>query len=214
MDADFWHRKWQVRELGFHEGEVNAMLATHFGRLGLAAHARVFLPLCGKTKDVAWLLERGCRVVGIELSEVAIGELFDELGVAPEVSERGGLRRYRAHGVDIFGGDVFRLTAELLGPVGAVYDRAALVALPVAMRARYAAHLMRICGAAPQLLVTFEYDQALLEGPPFSVDEPEVRALYEPHFRLDSLAREAIPGGFKGKVAAHDRAWLLTPREV
>ncbi len=209
MEAGFWHRKWAAREIGFHEKEANAMLAAHYGRLALGAGERVFLPLCGKTRDIAWLLQRGCRVAGIELSEVAIGELFEELGVTPEVSSHGALRRFRAAGVEVFCGDFFELQAALLGPVDAVYDRAALVALPVAMRARYAAQLMRVSGAAPQLLVTFEYDQTQMEGPPFSVDEPEIRALYASHYRLTALAREAIPGGFKGRVEAYDRAWLL-----
>lgn len=209
MEADFWHRKWAAREIGFHEKEVNVLLAAHFERLALGPGGRVFLPLCGKTRDIAWLLQRGCRVAGIELSEVAIGELFEELGVTPEVSSHGALRRFRAEGVEVFGGDFFELQAGLLGPVDAVYDRAALVALPVAMRARYAAQLMRVSGAAPQLLLTFEYDQTRMEGPPFSVDEPEIRDLYASHYRLTALARQSIPGGFKGKVEAYDRAWLL-----
>ncbi|MCB1908023.1 MAG: thiopurine S-methyltransferase [Rhodocyclaceae bacterium] len=212
MDADFWHSKWHAGDTGFHEDQVNALLAAHFGRLGLAGGARVFLPLCGKTRDIAWLLERGIRVVGAELSPLAVGELFEGLGVVPEVAPVGSLQHHRAAGIDVFLGDIFDLDRERLGAVDAVYDRAALVALPPVMRARYAEHLLGISEAAPQLLVTFEYDQSQLEGPPFSVEEAEVRALYEARFALTSLARSEVEGGLKGKVEAHDRAWLLERR--
>ena len=212
MEADFWHRKWHAGETGFHEDAVNAMLAAHFDRLGLAAGARLFLPLCGKTRDIAWLLERGYRVAGAELSPLAVGELFDELGVVPEVAPVGSLQHHRADCIDVFLGDIFELDRERLGPVDAVYDRAALVALPPEMRVRYAQHLLHVTAAVPQLLVTFEYDQNALDGPPFSVEESEVRALYEAQFALSSLARSAVEGGLKGKVEAVDRAWLLARR--
>ena len=89
----------------------------------------------------------------------------------------GSHRRYSADGIDIFAGDIFEITADVLGPVDAVYDRAALVALPEGMRRRYAAHLAGITAVAPQLLVTFEYDQAEMDGPPFSITEEEAMLL-------------------------------------
>ena len=168
--------------------------------------------MCGKTLDIAWLLGRGIRVVGIELSPLAVGELFEELGVAPEVTSVGGLRHHRAEGIDVFLGDIFELDRARLGSVDAVYDRAALVALPPPMRSRYASHVRRISGGTRQLLVTFEYDQSRLEGPPFSVDEAEVRTLYESDYAMSILSTSDVPGGLKGKVPAVDRAWLLEPR--
>ncbi len=212
MDADFWHRRWQSGDIGFHENSVNPMLAAHVGQLALADSARIFLPLCGKTRDIAWLRERGYRVVGVELSGLAIGELFEELGETPEVAEQGGWKHYRVEGIDIHEGDFFDLTAQRLGPVAAVYDRAALVALPAAMRVRYVAHLRRVTGTAPQLLITFEYDQTRLDGPPFSVDAAEVQALHGAHYTLASLAQTPVTGGLKGRVEAITRAWLLKCR--
>ncbi len=211
MDAAFWHSKWEQRHIAFHEGEVNSMLERHLGRLGLSEGARLFLPLCGKTRDIAWLLDQGHPVVGVELSEMAVKELFEELDVVPQVSEHAGMRVYQADGLDIFGGDLFDLTAEMLGTVDAIYDRAALVALPPPMRARYVPQVVSISGGVPVLLITFEYDQQLLDGPPFSVEEAEVRALYGDSHEVTSLQIEDIEGGFKGKVAAINRAWLMTP---
>ncbi|MCW8128537.1 thiopurine S-methyltransferase [Microbulbifer halophilus] len=210
MEADFWHRKWANNETGFHEGEANALLVKHFGRLSIPEGGRVFLPLCGKTRDIAWLLSQGYRVAGAELSEVAIQQLFDELGTEPEVSAAGNLTHYRADKIDMFVGDIFQLSGNLLGQVHAVYDRAALVALPDSMREVYTSHLMDITGRAPQLLITFEYDQELMDGPPFSIRDGEVRQHYRNHYRLTQLERKDVPGGFKGQCAARESAWLLT----
>ena len=211
MDPDFWHARWTANQIGFHEGKPNAHLEAHLGRLGLAAGARLFLPLCGKTRDIAWLLSRGLRVAGAELSPLAVAQLFDDLGVAPEISAAGSLEHHRAGGLDVFVGDIFALSADLLGPVDAVYDRAALVALPAPMRARYAAHMADITACAPQLLVCFAYDQAQAEGPPFSVAAEDVRALYGAAFLPTLLESRPVPGGLRGKVPAEEQAWLLEP---
>ena len=168
MDAGFWHRKWNADEIGFHQSRVNRMLAAHFDDLGVPKRGRVFVPLCGKTLDIAWLLAQGYRIAGAELSELAIRDLFQELDIRPEITDVGNLKRYHATGIDIFVGDIFDLTREMLGPVDAVYDRAAFVALPEAMRARYARHVIDLAGNAPQFLLTFEYDRTLMNGPHLS----------------------------------------------
>ncbi|MBC7181932.1 MAG: thiopurine S-methyltransferase [Roseovarius sp.] len=212
MEADFWHTRWENMQIGFHEGAVNRMLSAHIGALGLDPGARIFLPLCGKTRDIAWLLAQGYRVAGAELSDIAVGQLFEELGVTPDITEHGPLRAYAAPGVTIFAGDIFALTPDLLGPVDAVYDRAALVALPAEMRARYTAHMRVLTGTAPQLLVTFEYDPAIMAGPPFSVTAAEVRTHYAPHYRITQLADLVVPGGLKGVCPARELALHLAPR--
>lgn len=209
MDANFWHQKWERREIGFHQHQANPLLVAHFDKLNLAAGSRVMLPLCGKTRDIAWLLASGFRVAGAELSKIAVEELFDELELAPQIQSAGPLWHYRADNIDLFVGDIFQLSADLLGPVDAVYDRAALVALPAAIRQKYAAHLIGLTAAAPQLLVAYEYDQLLAEGPPFSVVADEVRGLYSGNYRLTTLARTEVEGGLKGIVAAVEATWLM-----
>ena len=209
MNADFWLQRWQRHEIGFHDAEVNHFLAEHFAKLQLAKRSRVFLPLCGKTRDGAWLLAQGYRVAGAELSEIAITELFDELDTKPQVAKVGELLHYSASDIDIFVGDIFNLSTAVLGSVNAIYDRAALVALPAPMRAQYAAHLMQITQNAPQLLISYEYNQSMMDGPPFSVDEDEIRKLYGAHYQLQCLASRDVPGGMKGKVPSIEAAWLL-----
>ncbi|QAY96755.1 thiopurine S-methyltransferase [Methylovirgula ligni] len=212
MDAQFWHNKWQRGEIGFHQTDANPLLSRNLPALGLAQGARLFLPLCGKTRDIHWLLAGGFQVVGVELSPLAVEQLFAELGIVPRVSTAGALRRHEADGLTIFAGDIFALDRDALGRVDAIYDRAALVALPGATRTLYAAHLLAITNRAPQFVITFDYDQSRMDGPPFSVNEAEMRGNYENAYRLSSVESSDIPGGLKGFCPARETLWLLEPR--
>lgn len=209
MDAGFWHQRWEKNNIGFHIGETNPTLVKHFNKLSLAKGCRVFIPLCGKTLDIGWLLARGYHVAGAELSPTAIEQLFQDLGLEPNISETGGIAHYGGENIDIFVGDVFQLSANQLGPVNAIYDRAALVALPEHMRYRYTAHLVDITQNAPQLLISFEYDQRLMEGPPFSVSAEELQRHYGDHYHLTLLESTDIAGGLKGRCPACEKVWLL-----
>lgn len=209
MDASFWHAKWEKSEIAFHQEDVNPLLLDHFGALSLPAGSRVFVPLCGKTRDILWLLQSGYRVVGAELSRLAVEQLFAEMDLAPSVNQAGPLTHFAAEDIDIYVGDIFELSAAQLGQVDAVYDRAALVALPTAMRQRYADHLAAITGRARQLLIAYDYDQSLQNGPPFAVGAAEVRSLYEPYFQVTLLASVEIVGGLRGKCPATEHVWLL-----
>ena len=209
MKAEFWHKKWEAGQIGFHQPRPNGMLVRHLGAMGLSQDARIFLPLCGKTLDIGWLLSQGYRLAGAELSETAVRQLFEELGVVPKVTAEGALIRYSAPGMDIFVGNIFELSDDLLGPVDAIYDRAALVALPVDMRASYAGHMAAITNRARQFLITFEYDQSVMDGPPFSVTPEEVERLYKDAYELSVLDRAPVEGGLKGICPAEETVWLL-----
>jgi thiopurine S-methyltransferase len=202
MDASFWHAKWEKSEIAFHQEEVNPLLLDHFGALSLPVGSRVFVPLCGKTRDILWLLQSGYRVVGAELSRLAVEQLFAEMELAPDVTQAGPLTRFAAEDLDIYVGDIFELSGSELGQVDAVYDRAALVALPEAMRQRYADHLAAITGRARQLLIAYDYDQSLQNGPPFAVGADEVRSLYGTHYEPTLLASVEVAGGLRGKCPA------------
>lgn len=208
MDPDFWHQRWAKNEIGFHQKQVNPLLLAHFKALSLAP-GRIFLPLCGMTLDIPWLLSQGWRVAGAELSPLAVAQLFDTLGVEPAITRSGALEHHRTEGLDLFVGDIFALTRQALGPVDAVYDRAALVALPQAMREQYAAHLMAITEKAPQLLICFDYDQSQLDGPPFCVNSEEVHHLYAHHCQATLLSSTELPGGLKGQCPAQEQVWCL-----
>lgn len=211
MEADFWHKRWEDNNIPFHEGKPNTLLVRHIDTLKLPENGRVFIPLCGKTKDFDWLSGEGYRTVGAELSEIAIQQLFDELSITPDISEVGAHKHYTANGIDVWVGDIFQMTAEMLGPVDATFDRAAMVAMPASMRQLYVDQVADITCNAPQLLTCFEYDQSLLEGPPFDVKEPEVRELYGRHYDANVVERVPIKGGLKGKCPSDAVLWHLTP---
>ena len=170
--------------------------------------------MCGKSRDIEWLISQRFRVSGVELSRIAVEQLFSDLGLEPSITPVGRLAHYSAQGIDIFLGDVFDLSADILGVVDAVYDRAALVALPRDMRIRYASHLSNITIAAPQLLICFEYDQSLRDGPPFSVGGEEIQQLYLGKYRVLRLETVLVNGGVKGLKEATESVWLLERREA
>lgn len=209
MEANFWHQKWEKSEIGFHRNETNAFLVSHFAKLNLTKGSRVFLPLCGKTRDFAWLLASGYRVVGVELSTIAIQSLFEDLGIEPAISKLDKLTHYSAQNIDIYVGDIFYLSTELLGVVDAIYDRAALVALPTDMRREYTSHLLKITKASPQLLITYEYDQLLVNGPPFSINADEVKRHYAETYQLQPVEHKDVAGGLRQKAASAETVWLL-----
>lgn len=216
MDKAFWQARWAQNKIGFHRDEVNAHLENFWPRLGLQG-GTVFVPLCGKSLDMLWLLGRGHRVLGVELSGIAVRDFFAHNGLSPERRPAGAFESWSADGIELLLGDFFDLSARDLAGVTAVYDRASLVALPPDMRARYAAHLRRILPVrVPILLVTLEYDEGQMQGPPFPVHEDEVRTLYAAShgidllFDLDMIAEN--PGiAAKGVTALREKVYRLHP---
>jgi thiopurine S-methyltransferase len=209
MDASFWHNRWEKNDIAWHEGKANPLLIQHFSELSLPKGRRIFVPLCGKSLDISWLLSKGYRVAGAELSQRAIEQLFMELGVQPEISTVGGGEQWSVKNLDIFIGDIFAFSRKVLGHVDAVYDRAALVAFPEDMRNRYSLHLTEITNTAPQLLICYEYDQRAMEGPPFSISGEEIRRHYAAHYDVTLIASTNVSGGLKGKCPAKENVWGL-----
>ncbi|MEL6609140.1 MAG: thiopurine S-methyltransferase [Pseudomonadota bacterium] len=208
MEAQFWHDRWSQGQTAFHEGRPNDLLVSHWAGLDPGHH--VFVPLAGKTVDMIWLRAQGHRVTGIELDESAVKAFFDENEMAPDVSEVGPFTVYSADDITLYVGDIFALTAQELGPVDIVYDRAALVALPDHMRTDYAAHMPGLTGHAPQFVVTFDYDQSNTPGPPFSVPEQMLRGLYGSSYLIRCVETRPITGRFTKRSAGSEVAWSLT----
>lgn len=212
MEEQFWHDRWEQGQIGFHEKQANALLVKHLDKLELTQGAKIFIPLCGKTLDISYLLTLGYQIVGVEFSELAIKELFEELGISPTTVKEGNYIRYQAENIVIFVGDFFDLNAELLGSIEAIYDRASLIALPEDIRQRYVKHLTAITDTKQQLLVTIDYDQTLMDGPPFSIDTQKVNQHHANNYFINCLERNAIEGGFKGKYEGYESIFLLSPK--
>ena len=193
MDPDFWHQRWRDNEIGFHQGEPAPLLQKHWPAVAAPAGSRVFVPLAGKSVDMLWLASQGHRVLGVELSPLAVEQFFAEHALEPEVVESRYGTHYRAGDIELICGDVFALDAIALADCAAVYDRAALVALPAELRRRYVDEVYAgLPAACSGLLVTLEYPARQKEGPPFTVTEAEVRERYTPHWTIDLLERRDI----------------------
>ena len=193
MKSEFWHQRWQERQIGFHQAEVNGYLTEHWRELCLD-QGTVFVPLCGKSMDMIWLRDQGHQVIGCELSPVAVGEFFEENDLTPTIEEFAYYQRWSAQNITILLGDFFDLTTEDLQGVSTLYDRAALVALPTEMRQRYTDHLATILSPEIKiLLIATTYPQEEMDGPPFSVDEAEIRALYHPHWQVEPIYTYHFP---------------------
>ena len=192
MEADFWHNRWENNLTGFHLNEVNPNLKANWSVLNLKSDSRIFVPLCGKSLDLIWLAEQGHQVIGCELSELAVEAFFSENKLTVERSQIGDLELWQSDQISIFCGDIFNLTPELVGKIDAVFDRASLIALPPAMRQDYAAKMSELTQSAPKLLITLEYDQSKMDGPPFSVLESEVKALYEAKYQVKQLSAQDV----------------------
>ena len=179
MEADFWHARWQRGEIGFHKQSTNPLLTRWWPSLGLAADEPVWVPLCGKSLDMLWLREQGHPVIGVELARSALDAFAQEQELDLHWSQQDGFACLAGQGFHLLCGDFFALCPAHLHGVRAVYDRAALIALPVDMRERYVAHLRTVLGRDwRMLLVTLDYPQEQRPGPPFSVPDDEVRLLF------------------------------------
>jgi thiopurine S-methyltransferase len=197
MQPEFWHERWRTGQIGFHQPAVDRSLRSHWSALGLSSSScRVFVPLCGKSLDLLWLREQGHFVTGVEISATALESFLLENGIPARRRTLAGFDVYEAANLQLFRGDFFALTPELTGEVAAIYDRASLVSWAPDLRGAYAE---RIADLAPRgarmLLVTLEYPQPQMSGPPFSLSSDEVAGLFAPHFALEEIARADILAG-------------------
>jgi thiopurine S-methyltransferase len=206
MEREFWLERWREGRIGFHEGRPNVHLVAHGEDLGLTG-ARVFVPLCGKAVDLAWLAARAEEVIGVELATAAVEAFFAEQGLVPQRTQAGRMTLYEAENVTIWAGDLFELDPSMVGALDVCFDRAALVAMRPTDRARYVAHVRSLLAPeARTLLVTFEHDAPGHE-PPFSVPEAEVRALWDgaPIALLGAHDAVASGGGLASRGASFVR---------
>jgi len=184
MEHAFWKSRWDEGRTGFHRAEASPELVRWADEV-LVERAAALVPLCGKSLDLLWLAQRFGQVVGVEFVRDAVVELFDALGVTPTIRVVAGAEVFGHANLNVIVQDIFAVTAAELPPISAVWDRAALIALPPDVRGRYAAHIQSLMGAAARgLLVTIDYPQGLMPGPPFAVSDDEVTTRYPSARRL------------------------------
>ncbi|WP_286261682.1 thiopurine S-methyltransferase [Thalassotalea atypica] len=192
MDASFWHRCWERNSLGFHQGSVHPFLTETLDPLFDEKSQRVFVPLCGKSLDMFWLAER-MDVVGSELSKIACHDFFTEQNIAYETTKSGDLVKYSFDNISLWQGDFFKLPAEQFPAFDWIYDRAAIIALPQELQEKYVAHLSSFVGKGTKLaLISLEFPEHELTGPPFPVTEKQVNELFS-EFKVDCIASKELP---------------------
>ncbi len=193
MDGEFWLERWREGRIGFHQERITPLLQKYWPSLALPSDSQVLVPLCGKSLDMLWLAEQGHRVLGVELSSLAVEQFFAENGLTP-ATHLSPLGTHYVHGrIEIICGDIFALDATALSGCLGVYDRAALIALPESMRARYVQHVYgQLSDQYRGLLLTLEYQQEAMDGPPFSVTEAEVQRVFAGHSIATVLDRRDI----------------------
>jgi thiopurine S-methyltransferase len=193
VDNQHWLDRWQDNRIGFHEAAVNHHLQSHLPGFALEPGSCVFLPLCGKAHDIAWIARQGYEVIGIELSALAIEAFFDEHELEYQRFDSDRFGVYEAQHITLLQGDFFDLRNDDLGACQFVYDRASLIAMSPSHRPRYYEHMLSIIPVVSNmLLITMEYDQSEMEGPPFAVPSKEIYNYYEKAFSINLLQSESI----------------------
>lgn len=216
MEPNFWLERWHKGETGWHRDEVHPELTTNWSTLDLPQRSRVLVPLCGASLDMAWLAGQGHEVIGVDLSQSALEQFLARHRVRHIVMDETGFRTYMGARYQLWCGDFFALPADVFSSADAVYDRAGLFALPPDMRKRYADTLgLRLKPGTKILLVSLTYDAAEMKGPPFSVPDDEVRALFQDCFDITSIKTIDVLAGNdglrqRGLTALTETIYLLT----
>ena len=187
-DRNGWVTRWREGRIQFHADKVNPMLDRYVDRLLPEGSGRVLVPLCGKSLDLGWLVEHGHEVVGVELVEKAVEDLFNGIGGSPTISTQDVFQSWRSDGLEVLVGDLFEFDANVSGKFDAIWDRAAFVALRPSDRDRYAPHLQEFLRPNGRILLsTISYDGSKMEGPPFSVSANEVHRRFGNSLSVEKL---------------------------
>ena len=202
MDEKFWLRRWETGDIGFHKEDPHHYLQRFYNDLHVHPGDQFFVPLCGKSPDLAWLHGRGLKVTGIELSRLAVDAFISENHLNGEWTTSAGMPCYLDRGYKLYCGDFFLLKDHDLGDVRAAYDRGSLVALPPEIRDRYTQHLAWLMPTGSRtLLISYDYDQHETHGPPFSVPIDEMTGLFKDSFEIELLVEEEVIRSHQGMAA-------------
>lgn len=193
MEISYWKSRWKKQHTGWHMEEVYPHLKKYLDRLALVRGDTLLVPLCGKSRDLVWLAEQGFRVIGVEVSDVAVEQFFSENRITYRTEAKGDFTIYHSDNIRIFRGDFFKLEAAWIPPVDTIYDKAALIALPPEKRRTYAVKVNSLVGSDTRILLnTFEYRQNEMNGPPFAVFIDELEELFGDRFVIELLYGESI----------------------
>ena len=222
MEAEYWLKRWREGRTGWHRSEVMPLLVQHWSALNVPRGSRVLVPLCGKSLDMLWLAQQGMRVLGVDVSPVAIESFLAENQLHARTRGEADGTHYEitnASGeIEIINGDAFALDPDEVAQCNVFYDRAALIAMPAPMRRRLVDELyVQLPAGSAGLLITLAYPGNEMQGPPFSVDDAEVHDLFDRRWRVDCLEYRDILASQpsfsdQGVSALHTGVYALTRR--
>jgi thiopurine S-methyltransferase len=185
-----WYDRWSTGKTQWHRTKVHHSLEEKLAdkTLKLPSNARVLVPLCGKTVDMAYLAhnDQVKTVVGVDGIRKALDQFAVEnpdlnvKAVAP--SRNFKFEQLKGQSILLLKGDFFDLDAiEAGGKFDVVWDRAALVAIQPELRQAYVDIMGSVLKKGGQILLsTFvRPDGDTTKGPAFSMDEAAVKQLYE-----------------------------------
>ncbi len=213
MDRAFWRERWASGETGWEQIEANRLLVRHWETLRLPPRTRIFVPLCGKSIDMAWLAERGHLILGVEFVPEALERFFAERGLEPRHRPHRLGRLYQAGPFALLAADAFALAPADLADCVGFYDRAALVALPPAKRSHYVREVLgKLPAGSRGLLISLDFPPGARLGPPFPLTDTEITTLFSgwsPRLLERSDLRERDPGFAAGMAYAWAAAWRI-----
>jgi thiopurine S-methyltransferase len=215
MENEFWLNKWRSKNIAFHEQNINSDLVAYIKTLNLHPGDCIFVPLCGKTKDMYWLANEGFRVIGVELSPIACNEFFAEMNTSPQITHLSKFTSYKHNNIELLCGDLFDLTNTDLPDIDAIYDCKALIALPEYLRKKYVNHIVSCLGVKIKILLLTRESSCHINPPPYSVNENEVNLLYGAYFnvrQLKSMSVLDIPERLvkKGYLEMRESVYLIS----
>jgi thiopurine S-methyltransferase len=191
MHPQFWLDSWE-REgsaTSFHRPDFHPYVVT-YATPEMLRGKRVLVPLCGKTNDLLWFAQHAEHVIGVELAEKAILQFFEQSAIPYTKTSDF---RYESERITMLHRNMFDVTLADVGQIDFVYDRAALVALPLDLRLRYVTKLDELLPVgAQQLVVTLEYAPVMAE-PPFSITPEETCTYYQTRYMIEHIEQPERP---------------------
>jgi len=192
-DAVFWRNLYAQGSDRWELGRPNPSLAAHLDRHPLSAGV-VAVPGCGRGHDARLLARQGHRVLAFDF-------VTETLRVARALAAQDGVE------VCFEERDIFELGVVYPGFFDGVWEYTCFCAIDPRRRPQYIDVLARILKPGGWLLACFFPMGDTPGGPPFAVNEAEVRALLASRFEiLEDYAPSTSPEGRQG------REWMVLAR--
>jgi thiopurine S-methyltransferase len=201
-----WQERWSTGRTQWHKTETHASLLKYCDEYLLdgiiGGGGRILVPLCGKTVDMVYLTRKRAisEVVGIDAVPKALDEFMEEQSSEEldfqEPETVNGYTKRKGNSITLITGDFLDITLDVINGGGGgedadtsrntllfdgVWDRGSLVAIDPSLREQYVdkiGELMIKPNGKYLLSTVVRPNNDTTTGPPFSIDETEIRRLF------------------------------------